>query len=171
MLNHQKVLEAFREVLASFGEGTDPNLIRPRAVAIRAHQIYCERLRPAEKRPALVTFRKYVGGKSAHPEVTAMLQAAMIRPAARARLDRNRLREVFQEAVRRLESRLMKGQARPVQIARRAYEIYVNETAGSDSQPSHHTFERLIYGKAADPEIRMLIDSAIPQKTEKRFDP
>ncbi|HEX5036028.1 MAG TPA: hypothetical protein VFX30_02615, partial [bacterium] len=151
MLNHQKVLAAFREVLSAFGEGTDPALIRPRAVAIRAHQIYCEGLQSGEKRPALVTFRKYVGGKSANSEVVAMLQGALIRPATRARLDRNRLREVFQEAVRRLESRLLKGQARPVQIARRAYEIYVNESGDSASQPSHHTFERLIYGKAADP--------------------
>jgi hypothetical protein len=66
-----------------------------------------------------------------------------------------------------LETRLFKGQAKPLQIARRAYEIYTRESDNDASQPSHHTFQRLIYGKAADPEIMTLIETALNLKARK----
>jgi hypothetical protein len=64
-----------------------------------------------------------------------------------------------------LESRLVQGLARPLQIVRRAYKIYVREgSRGDESRPSHHTFERLIYGKRSDPEILDLIHTVLKKK-------
>jgi hypothetical protein len=134
---------------------------RPRTVAVRAHRIYCAGLPSERKKPSLETFRKLATGRRALPEVGEMLKAASVHPTSRARLDRERLRAVFQEAVQRLEARILRGQAKPTQVARRAYEIYTRESNEKVSQPSRHTFQRLIYGKGADPEIVTLIRTAL----------
>jgi hypothetical protein len=105
----------------------------------------------------------FVAGKTALPEVVELLRAAGIRPAAHARLDRKKVRAVFQEAVRRLENHILRGRAKPLQIARRAYEIY---TRDASLKPSRYTFQRLIYGKNADPEISSLIETALKPKKE-----
>lgn len=158
MLDHDKVLDAFHRALKELHP--EENAVRPRAVALRAHQIYCAGLKPHEKRPVSETFRKYATGQLDCPEVVELLGSAGIRPTVRARLDRKRLRIVFEEAIQRLETRLLRGQAKPLQIARRAHELYTRGSSES-GQPSHYTFERLIYGKAADPEIVTLIDAAL----------
>lgn len=135
---------------------------RPRTVAVRAHRIYCAGLPAERKKPSLETFRKLATGRRALPEVGEMLKAASVQPTSRARLDRERLRAVFQEAVQRLEARILRGQAKPAQVARRAYEIYTRESPDEKvSQPSRHTFQRLIYGKGADPEIVTLLRTAL----------
>jgi hypothetical protein len=163
MLERETVIRAFHEALQRQLEGPQKGGIRPRSVALRAHAIYCAILRPDQKRPSPETFRKFATGRLAIPEVVELLKSADVRATVRARLDRQRLRAVFQEAIQRLETRLFKGQARPLQIARRAHEIYTREVPGG-SQPSPHTFQRLIYGKAADPEIMTLIESALKKR-------
>lgn len=159
MLDRERVIEAFCEVLSEVRAAPRPR-VRPRTVALRAYEVYCEGLEPGEKRPALVTFRMFVAGKSALPEIIHLLKGANILPASRAKLDRLKVKAVFEEAVRRLETRLLKGQAKPLQIARRAYELYTRDEGDLASRPSPHTFARLIYGKAADPEILELIQTA-----------
>lgn len=165
MLDRDKVIAAFHKALEnSSPESAD---LSPRSVALRAHAHYCEALGADEKRPSGETFRKYVAGKKAWPEILSLLQEANVRPALRARLDRERLRAVFSEAVQRLEARILRGHAKPLQIARRAHELYVRDSAGHAPdalRPSHYTFRRLIYGKAADPEIVTLIESAFKKK-------
>lgn len=167
MLDRDRVFLTFEQALRELHEEIRPGSIRPRTVAARAHEIYVAGLEPWEKRPALVTFRKFVAGKAALPEILDLLRVANITPGTRAPLDRQRVRAVFREAIQRLESRIVKGRARPLQIARRAYELYTRDAAPSKAgQPSHHTFERLIYGKNADPEILTLIESAAKPKEE-----
>jgi hypothetical protein len=163
MLDKDRVLNAFLQALREPGPGKRAGTVRPRAVAVRAHEIYCAGLAEGEKRPAVETFRKFATGRLAIPEVVRLLKAADVRATLRARLNRNRVREVFREAVQRLENRLVKGHARPLQIARRAYELY---TKDEETPPSRHTFQRLIYGKTADPEILALIENASKRKED-----
>jgi len=163
MLDRDRIFLSFERALEELREESRAVSIRPRTVAARAHAVYCESLGPGEKPPALVTFRKFVAGKGALPEILKLLQESHVTPGARAQLNREQVRAVFREAIQRLESRLIKGHARPLQIARRAYELYTrsHDFSGKTAQPSHHTFESLIYGKKADPEIRDLIESAL----------
>jgi hypothetical protein len=164
MLDRDKVLEVFRQALEDLRAEVRARGIRPRTVGLRAHQVYCANLNPGEKRPSSETFRKYVSGKTALPEIIELLEEANVRPTGRARLDRKRVRAVFQEAVRRLEARILRGQAKPLQIARRAHELYNRGATRETLRPSHYTFRRLIYGKAADPEILTLIEEALKRK-------
>lgn len=163
MLDREHLESVFREAIRDAKLNPHGQRISPRSVASRAHAIYCAGLGPGEKKPALMTFCMFVAGKSALPEIVELLESEGIRPTARIRLDRRKLRAVFEEAVRRLESRLMKGRARPLQIARRAYELYTRDDA---AKPSRLTFQRLIYGKNADPEIYALLREAF-EKTRK----
>ena len=159
MFDREKILASFRKALDECG--TEASRLRPRAVAIRAYTIYCAGLAPGEKRPAFDTFRRYTTGRLALPEVVALLKEGDVRPLSRTQLDRERLREVFREAVRSLESRIRKGRATPLQIARRAHEIYTKSGETSELRPSFHTFQRLVYGKLADPEIRSFVAEAL----------
>lgn len=168
MLDRDRVLTCFARALRELGEEKRARGVRPRAVAVRAHEIYCSTLGDGEKRPAAETFRKFATGRLAIPEIVRLLKAANVRATLRAHLNRRRVREVFREAIQRLETRLVKGHARPLQIARRAYEIYTrdprNDAASGGSLPSRYTFQRLIYGKTADPEILTLIATASKPK-------
>jgi hypothetical protein len=164
MVDRERLLPVFEQALRELNPDASLRGIRPRGVAVRAHGIYCAGLRRGEKRPCQETFRKFATGRLAIPEIVLLLKAANVRAVSRARLDRQRLREVFQEAIQRLEARLIKGQTRPLQIARRAHEIYTRDAGPDVSQPSHHTFQRLIYGKGADPEIMSLIDAVLKRK-------
>jgi hypothetical protein len=166
MLDRKKIVASFREALGELTEGPRKGAVSPRAVAIRAHEIYRSRVGPAENPSSWETFRRYTGGPLALPEVVELLKAAGVRSATRARLDREKLKQVFQEAIQRMESRILQGRAKPLQVARRAYAIYTQDASGG--QPSHHTFERLIYGKTADPEILTLIESASRRKEDAR---
>jgi hypothetical protein len=160
MLDRERLYRAFEQALR---ERSPSSIARPRAVAVRAHAIYCAWLEPGHRHPSPETFRKFATGRLAIPEVVQLLKSANVQTASRTRLDRQRLRAVFQEAIQRLEARLIKGRTNPRQIARRAHEIYTREIPGG-SQPSPHTFQRLIYGKAADPEIMTLIESALKKR-------
>ncbi|HSA58464.1 MAG TPA: hypothetical protein VLJ37_02110 [bacterium] len=167
MLDKDRVLNAFAQALREPAVEKRTRTVRPRAIAVQAHRIYCENLSEGEKRPAAETFRKFATGKLAIPEIVRLLKAADVRVTLRASLNRRRVREVFREAIQRLETRLVKGRARPLQIARRAYEIYTrdaDESASGGSSPSRYTFQRLIYGKTADPEILTLIATASKRK-------
>jgi hypothetical protein len=170
MLDRKKIAASFEHALRELNDGPRRGALSPRAVAVRAHAIYRAGLGPNENPSSWETFRRFTAGKLAIPEVVALLEAANVRSAARARLDRQRLRQVFEEAIQRMESRILKGQAKPLQIARRAYALYtqVPDASAEGGQPSHHTFERLIYGKTADPEIRTLIESASKRKDDSR---
>jgi hypothetical protein len=165
MLCRNEVILAFRRAVSELGDRL-PEGTRPRAIAHRAHEIYCAGLAPHRKKPSPETFRKFATGRLAIPEVARLLKSAHVQPAARAPLDRERLREVFREAIRSMESRLLQGRARPLQIVRRAYKIYVREDSRGELRPSHHTFERLIYGKRSDPEILDLIHAVLKKKDE-----
>lgn len=164
MLDRKKIVASFEQALRELTGSPRRGALSPRAVAVRAHVIYRAGLGPHENPSSWETFRRFTGGRLAIPEVVELLDAANVRSAARARLDREKLKQVFQEAIQRMESRLLKGQVKPLQIARRAYAIYIQD----GSQPSHHTFERLIYGKTADPEIRTLIETAAKKRDEIR---
>jgi len=164
MLDKDRVLNAFAQALREPGGEKRAGTVRPRAVAVRAHEIYCAALADDEKRPAVETFRKFATGKLAVPEIVQLLKAADVRVTLRATLNRRRVREVFQEAVQRLETRLVKGRARPLQIARRAYELYTRNS--DETSPSRYTFQRLIYGKTADPEILTLIETAANKRKD-----
>jgi len=168
MLDRDKVFAAFRLALSELGAGGGTEGVRPRAVALRAHVLYCADLKAHEKRPVPETFRKFATGQLPFPEIVELLKDHNIHTTVRSRLDRERLRSVFEEAIQRLESRLIRGQARPLQIARRAHELYGRDLSGA--KPSHYTFERLIYGKAADPEIVTMIETALHQNKSKRED-
>lgn len=171
MLDRKKIVASFEHALRELGDGPRRGGLTPRAVAVRAHEIYRSGVSPEENPSSWETFRRFTAGKLAIPEVVELLEAADVRPVTRARLDRQKLREVFQEAIQRMESRILKGQAKPLQIARRAYAIYTQEASGESSragQPSHHTFERLIYGKTADPEILTLIETASKRKDDSQ---
>ncbi len=159
MLDRKKIVTSFEQALRELSAGPRKGGVSPRAVAVRAHGIYRSGVSPEENPSSWETFRRFTAGRLAIPEVVALLKTADVRSATRTRLDRRKLREVFQEAIQRMESRILKGQAKPLQIARRAYAIYTQDAADG-GQPSHHTFERLIYGKTADPEILTLIESA-----------
>lgn len=157
-------MDAFLQALKELEDGKRDGKLRPRKVAFRAHEIYCAGLSPLAKRPSPETFRKFATGRLAIPEVVERLQGASVETSSRARLDRDKLKAVFQEAIQRLEARLFKRPARPLQIARRAHEIYIREADKDEAAPSHYTFQRLIYGKAADPEILKLIQASRKDK-------
>jgi hypothetical protein len=154
------ILKAFESALQELADEKGAEF-RPRTVAVRAHRIYCAGLSADRVKPSLETFRKLAVGKRVLPEVGEMLKAASVEPTSRAKLDRERLRAVFKEAVQRLEARIFRGQAKPLQVARRAYEIYTREAGNESAKPSRHTFQRLIYGKGADPEILSLLKTAL----------
>lgn len=164
MLDRDRVLDAFREALARLRRERPSGAVSPRTVGLRAHEVYCRALGQGEKRPASETFRKFATGQLPLPEVVELLLKAGVRPTLPQRLDRRRLRSVFEQAIQRLESRLLKGQARPRQIVRRAYELYTRDAGENAPRPSHRTFEGLVYGKTADTEILSLIESALVKK-------
>ncbi len=164
MLDRDKVFEAFRRALNVLGKERPFEGLSPRTVGLRAHEIYCADLDPDEKRPASETFRKFATGQLPSPEVVELLLKADIRPTLPARLDRRRLRFVFEQAIQRLENRILKGHAKPRQIVRRAYELYTRDADETAPRPSHRTFEGLVYGKTADAEILTLIESARKRK-------
>jgi hypothetical protein len=164
MLDRDKVWDAFRQALDGLLKERPSGGVSPRAVGLRAHDIYCLALSPGEKRPASETFRKFATGQLPFPSVVELLLKAGVRPVLPTRLDRRRLRRVFEQAIERLENRLVKGQARPRQIVRRAYELYTRDADEKAPQPSHRTFEGLVYGKTADPEILTLIEEALKRK-------
>lgn len=166
MLNRNRVLSAFQRAIVELVKSPAKAKIRPRTVAVVAHRLYCEECKPIEHRPSAETFRKFSTGQLPFPEVIALLRVAGIHPRPRSRLDREKLRSVFVEAIGRLETRLIKGQARPLQVARRAHELYARSLEGSLHKPSHRTFEDMIYGKSADPEIVELFASTL-RKNEK----
>jgi hypothetical protein len=166
MWDRDKVLSAFQQALAELKGESPVRRVRPRAVALRAHGLYCAWLEPGQKRPSADTFRKFATGQLPCPPVTQLLQGEQIRPLSPARLDRGRLRAVFEEAIQKMEARLLKGQARPLQIVRRAYGLYIRAGEEGTPRPSHRTFEDLIYGRTADPEIKTLIDTALKRKDE-----
>jgi len=112
-----------------------------------------------EKRPALVTFRKFVSGKSALPEILALLDEARISPATRVRLDRGNLHQAFREAIKSLQSRILMGRARPLDVARKAFEIYSRSLNDAEPRPSHLTFQSLVYDKETDAEIQSLVSA------------
>lgn len=157
MLNRERVLTVFRQVLDQMKESGEMGKVRPRAVAVRAHEIYCAGLGIEEKKPALVTFRKFVSGKSALPEVLELLNEAEVRPATRVRLNRGHLYQAFRQAVESLQSRILMGRARPLDVARKAYEIYSRSLNDVDPRPSHLTFQSLVYDKETDEEIQSLL--------------
>lgn len=169
MLDRDTIFQAFRQALEELSQADRSRELRPRTIALRAHEIYCLGLEPGAKKPSHDTFRKFATGQWSFPRVLELLQNANIRAVPPQRLDRRKLRLVFEEAILRLENRLLKGQARPRQIVRRAYELYTRDAAQESLQPSHRTFERLVYGKAADPEILTLVEAALakPQKTDE----
>jgi hypothetical protein len=172
MLDRKRIVASFQQALVTLREGPRKGSLSPRAVAVRAHEIYRSGAAPGENPSSWETFRRFTAGRLAIPEVVDLLNAAGIRSAARARLDRQKLRHVFEEAIQRMESRILQGRAKPLQIARRAYAIYTQDGSDDDGsgapRPSHHTFERLIYGKTADPEILTLIESASKRKEDSQ---
>ena len=154
------VFSAFEEAVKELAPASGRETLRIRSVALRARELYLSLGNGAS--PSSETFRKLASGPRALPEVAALLEAAGIRSAKRTRLDRDRLRTVFQEAIQRFEARLFRNRPRPIQIARRAYDLYARTEADSGSpRPSPHTFQRLIYGKTADPEILEMIAAAL----------
>lgn len=166
MWNRDKVLQAFRQALWEIKDGGRKRQVRPRTIALRAHEIYGASLDPWEKRPSRETFRKFATGQLPCPPVVALLQAAHIHTTPLAKLDRQKLRSAFEEAVRRLEHRLLKGTTRPLQVVRRAYDLYVRSAGDEALRPSHKTFENLVYGKGADPEILTLLESALKKRDD-----
>ena len=148
-------LSLLQGVLGAVGPPSEPRL-----GALRAHRLYCTGLPADENIPSTETFRKFATGQWPFPRVLKLLAEAGVRSTARARIDRPRLRSVFEEAIQRLESRLLKGHAKPSEIARRAYELY-KLASNDDTKPSRRTFEKLLYGKAADPEISLLVETAL----------
>jgi len=160
------VLTAFREALeplnCSEHFAKKPS---PRNVAVRAHAIYCVRVGPMDKKPALVTFRKFVSGKSALPEIVTLLKEADVCARSRVGLDHDRVRAAFREAIERLQARILKGQARPLHVARRAYEIYSQSLDAIEPRPSRLTFHSLVYDKEGDPEIRSLLSTVKKKMT------
>lgn len=168
MINRNKVLEAFQKALEHREGETPIRGWRPRTIALRAHAIYCAGLAPHEKRPKADTFRKFATGGIACEGVVELLQSVQIHPLPPQKLNRDKLRTVFSEAVQRLENRILKGQAKPLQIARRAYDLYTKDIE-STPQPSHRTFESLIYGKSADPEIVEIIQTALTRAKQENL--
>lgn len=169
MLDRHRILRAFQRALSEINElkaASPDRIIRPRSIGLRAHAAYCESLNPGEKAPSSETFRKFATGQLAFPEIVSLLSEAGINPNLPARLDRERLRFVFEEAIRKLEHRILKGQAKPRQIIRRAYQLYTEGVVEEARVPSRRTFEWLAYGKAGDPEIATLIRTAIRKKDE-----
>jgi len=164
MWDRNKVLEAFREAIFLLRTERPERVLKPRTVALRAHAIYCAGLGPEDKRPAVETFRKFATGQLPCQHLTELLSEARVRRAPPTRLDRERLRSVFEEAIERLESRLLKGRAKPRQILRRAYDLYTKGVEEGAPLPTQRTFEWLVYGKTADPEISTLIQQAIKKK-------
>lgn len=159
-LSRSLVFSAFEEAIKELLPESGPKTLRIRSVALRARDLY-RSLREGPP-PSSETFRKLASGPRALPEVAALLEAAGIRSAKRAKLDRDRLRTVFQEAIQRFEARLFRNRAKPIQIVRRAYDLYARTEASAGSpRPSPHTFQRLIYGKTADPEILEMIAAAL----------
>lgn len=164
MLDRNLVLAAFREILDQL-RLSEPSRRKPspRNIAVRAHAIYCGQLHPESKEPALVTFRKFVSGKSAWPEILALLKEYDVHARSRVSLDQERVRAAFQGAIERLQMRIVKGQVCPLQVARRAYEIYSQSMSETEPKPSRLTFHSLVYDKEGDPEIRSLL-SVLPRK-------
>lgn len=176
-VDRKRLLIAFREAAQELEDDLVSGRAKRLQVARRAHALYAAASGKTPP-PSLHTFERLIYGRNAAPDVRAILDpvfkrraleklrrdAAQPAPAPRARLDRERLRAVFREAVERLESRLLQGQARPLQVARRAYALYTRDTHGASPRPSPHTFQRLIYGKDADPEIMSLIRAAVKGK-------
>ncbi|HEX5037750.1 MAG TPA: hypothetical protein VFX30_11375 [bacterium] len=161
-LNKLLIFKAFEDAVAELAAANGAEKIKVRAVSARARDLYRSLREEDGSPPSPETFRKYASGPRALPEIVSLLNAAGIRPARRTKLNRDRLRFVFREAVQRFEASVFRGQARPVQIARRAYDLYArSDDAAGAPRPSTHTFQRLVYGKTADPEILGLIAAAL----------
>ncbi|HSA60452.1 MAG TPA: hypothetical protein VLJ37_12300 [bacterium] len=155
-IDRSKMIEAFERAIEE-DEAESGRSPRPRTIAVRAHRLFCEDLPSGTKPPALVSFTQRVTGKTADPVILSLLEKAGIDRVPHASLCRERLRQAFDECIKRLESRILKGVARPLHVADSAHRIYTDRSPASEPKPSLLTFRRLVYGQGADPEIASLL--------------
>lgn len=158
-----RMIDAFERAITTVNtEARRPS--RPRTIAVRAHRFYCAQLPSGERPPALVSFTQRVTGKTADPEILLLLEKAGIVRSPHASISRERLKEAFGECIRQLESRILRGVARPLHVADSAHKIYLEKTSPTEIKPSQLTFRRLVYGRNADPEIVSLLEPHFPRK-------
>ncbi len=162
-IDRSEMIEAFRRVIEE-SESESGRSPRPRTIAVRAHRLFCENLRSGAKPPALVSFTQRVTGKTADPIILTLLEKAGIERVPHASLCRERLRESFDECIKRLESRILKGVARPLHVADYAHRLYTEKQDVQEIRPSRLTFRRLVYGQGADPEIASLLQPHFQHK-------
>lgn len=162
-IDRSKMIEAFERAIIE-DEAESGRASRPRTIAVRAHRLFCENLPSGAKPPALVSFTQRVTGKTADPVILSLLEKAGIARVPHASLCRERLRQAFDECIKRLESRILKGVARPLHVADSAHRIYTDSLPDSEPKPSRLTFRRLVYGQGADPEIAAILQPHFYQK-------
>lgn len=162
-LDQGRLITCFREALET-GKKDHGARLRPRTVAVIAHRLYGEKMRPGEMRPALISFLRRVSRKTADPVVMELLGNAGILSSRRAKLDRERLKGAFVECIKKFENRILRGIAKPVHVADSAHKIYVEGMDSDELKPSRMTFRRMIYGHDADPELASLLETHFPAK-------
>lgn len=155
------VLAAFHRALRDCRDEIDAGRIRPRAIALHAHRIFCESVGVLEKKPAWTSFLQLVSGRNARTEIVRLLSERRVKRGRHVRLDRERLVLSFRRAVERLGTRIEKGKAKAIQVANRAHEFYVAGLAADQPKPSRRTFHHLVYGKTADQGIVRLLQENI----------
>jgi len=154
-MDRARLMESFRKAVEDAKRSVEKNL-HPRTIAVNAHRLYCEALSGNERRPALVTFTQRTAGRTADPEIMALIKEAGIENRGRVEIDRGRLIESFRECLKRLEGRIEKGLVRPIQVADLAHRLYVQAQAGSPA-PSRLTFRGFVYERENHPDLQEML--------------
>ncbi|MFO1463580.1 MAG: DEAD/DEAH box helicase family protein [bacterium] len=154
-LQREDLFSAFREALAQIeAEG---KVVRYASVADRAWTLYRQGKSEVD-RPSRKAFLQMVVGAQADPEVLSLLEtSAWVNKQTRHTLDRERALSAFREALAQIgaEGKVV----RYASVADRAWSLYGRELS-EDERPSLSTFEYLVFGSGADPEVVSLLEAS-----------
>lgn len=132
-----------------------------RAVAREAHRRYCHR-RPASGQPSRAVFFKLVSGAGSDCEIERLLSEAGVLCEKKLPLDRDRVLLAFRRALSDSGGSLH----RPLHVAERAHEIY-GSIVGEERRGSIFSFQRLVYGRHADGDVKAILEEFGVSKRDK----
>jgi hypothetical protein len=153
MLNRRRVLDSFQTALAELSPAIACRKATLSKVADRARDVYSLGLPPGAKRPSVWTFRGYLLGKRADPEILSLIAASGVQKLPR--INRSRLMEAFRRAIGEADGSGKKQYPRTIAV--KAHQYYCLELPSEGKRPALVSFTQRMSGRSADAQILALL--------------
>ncbi|HEX5036700.1 MAG TPA: DEAD/DEAH box helicase family protein [bacterium] len=166
----QKVLDAFRRAIDENEEGISQGTMLSHILADRARALYAADLPEGAKPPSRGTFRGWVAGRTARPEVVTLFEEAGMRKQERVlAIDHPWVLRAFRQAIEENRDGIARGKVFPSSLAARAHAIYVANLPEGTRTPRPGTFRTWIGTRRKDwPEVAKLLEEAGVRKRMKK---